>query len=59
VSSLPGGTSGVPGERFYVNLLPRWLTNDTFRLRQRPLELAAGTFSVTVFLPEKGAAAAE
>ncbi len=59
VSSLPGGTSGVPGERFYVNLLPRWLTNDTFRLRQRPLELAAGTFSVTVFLPGTGAAASE
>jgi penicillin G amidase len=33
-SSLPGGTSGVPGEAFYVNLLPRWLTNDTFPLRQ-------------------------
>jgi penicillin amidase len=33
-SSLPGGTSGVPGSPFYVNLLPRWLTNDTFPLRQ-------------------------
>jgi penicillin amidase len=33
-SSLPGGTSGVPGQPFYVNLLPRWLTNDTFPLRQ-------------------------
>jgi penicillin amidase len=33
-SSLPGGTSGVPGDPFYVNLLPRWLTNDTFPLRQ-------------------------
>jgi penicillin G amidase len=33
-SSLPGGTSGVPGTPFYVNLLPRWLTNDTFPLRQ-------------------------
>jgi len=31
-SSLPGGTSGVPGTPFYVNLLPMWLTNDTFRL---------------------------
>jgi penicillin amidase len=29
-SSLPGGTSGVPGSPFYVNLLPAWLTNDTF-----------------------------
>ncbi len=31
-SSLPGGTSGVPGSPYYVNLLPMWLTNDTFRL---------------------------
>ena len=31
-SSLPGGTSGVPGSRFYVNLLPGWLTNDIFPL---------------------------
>ena len=29
-SSLPGGPSGVPGSPFYVNLLPEWLTNDTF-----------------------------
>jgi penicillin G amidase len=33
-SSLPGGTSGVPGTPFYVNLLPGWLSNDTFQLRQ-------------------------
>ena len=29
-SSLPGGPSGVPGSPLYVNLLPQWLTNDTF-----------------------------
>jgi penicillin G amidase len=29
-TSLPGGTSGVPGTPFYVNLLPMWLTNDTY-----------------------------
>ena len=29
-SSLPGGASGVPGSPFQVNLLPGWLTNDTF-----------------------------
>jgi penicillin amidase len=40
-SSLPGGTSGVPGQPFYVNLLPRWLTNDTFPLRQDVDDLAA------------------
>jgi penicillin amidase len=33
VSSLPGGESGVLGSPFHVNLLPRWLTNETFRLR--------------------------
>jgi penicillin amidase len=33
VSSLPGGESGVLGNPFYLNLLPRWLTNETFRLR--------------------------
>jgi acyl-homoserine lactone acylase PvdQ len=40
VSSLPGGTSGVPGTPFYVNLLPSWLTNDTFTWR---LDAATGT----------------
>ena len=29
-SSLPGGPSGVPGTPWYVNLLPSWLTNDTY-----------------------------
>jgi penicillin amidase len=29
-TSLPGGTSGVPGTPFYVNLLPSWLTNDAY-----------------------------
>jgi penicillin amidase len=33
VSSLPGGESGVPGSPFYLNLLRRWLTNETFPLR--------------------------
>jgi penicillin G amidase len=33
VSALPGGESAVPGNPFYVNLLPRWLTNESFPLR--------------------------
>ena len=33
-SSLPGGTSGVGGTPFSVNLLPEWLTNDTFTWEQ-------------------------
>jgi penicillin G amidase len=50
-SSLPGGTSGVPGSPFLVNLLPDWLTNDTFPLRQGETELAGATASVTGFVP--------
>ena len=30
VSSLPGGTSETLGSRYYLNLLPRWLTNETY-----------------------------
>jgi penicillin amidase len=30
VTSLPGGTSGVLGSPFYMNLLPGWLTNEAF-----------------------------
>jgi penicillin G amidase len=33
VSSLPGGQSGVPSSQFYLNLLGRWLTNESFPLR--------------------------
>ena len=33
-TSLPGGTSGVPGTPFYLNLLPGWLTADAFPLVQ-------------------------
>lgn len=29
-TSLPGGTSGIPGSPFYFNLLPMWLTNESF-----------------------------
>jgi penicillin G amidase len=35
-SSLPGGASGVPGSPSYVNLLPEWLTNDTFTWEASP-----------------------
>jgi len=33
-TALPGGMSGVLGDPFYANLLGRWLTNDTYPLRQ-------------------------
>jgi penicillin amidase len=31
-SSLPGGTSALPTSPFYLNLLPRWLTDDSIPL---------------------------
>ena len=42
VSSLPGGQSGVPSSPFYVNLLRRWLTNDTFPLRTDVVDVPDG-----------------
>ena len=52
-STLPGGESGVPGDRFYFNLLERWLTNDTFPLRQNLVELLVDSDSIQVILPAK------
>jgi len=52
-SALPGGESGVPGDRFYFNLLERWLTNDTFPLRQNLVELLVDSDSIQVILPAK------
>ena len=39
VSSLPGGQSGVPSSQFYLNLLGRWLTNETFPLRTEVVDV--------------------
>ena len=50
-SSLPGGTSSTIGDKYYANLLPRWLTNDTYRVRLNTLDLLLGTDSVTWFRP--------
>ncbi|MBG0564353.1 penicillin acylase family protein [Actinoplanes aureus] len=36
VNSMPGGASEQLGGRFEQNLLPRWLTNDTYPLRRFP-----------------------
>ncbi len=35
-TSLPGGTSGNVASPFYLNLLPMWLTNETFPTELRP-----------------------
>ena len=50
-TALPGGASGVLGDRFQVNLLGRWLTNDYYPLRQRPLEFLRDLDSTYLLLP--------
>ncbi len=50
-SSLPGPISERPGDRAKVDLLRGWLTNDTYRMRLHPADLAGGIASVTTFVP--------
>ena len=50
-SSLPGGTSAIPGNRHYLDLLPEYLTNDTYPVRVRPADVRRATESVTVLQP--------
>jgi penicillin G amidase len=51
VSSLPGGESGVLGDPLHVNLLPLWLTNDVYPLRQDIFDLPGDIIDVDVFVP--------
>lgn len=51
VSSLAGGVSGALDSPFYSNLLPDWLTNDTFPLRTRRAAIRAHARSITRFVP--------
>ena len=50
-SSLAGPISETLGERARTELLRSYLTNDTYRLRLHPADLAGGTASVTTFVP--------
>jgi penicillin G amidase len=50
-SSWPGGTSGIPGTPFYVNLLPGYLTNDTVPLLFSKRDLREALHSVMRFVP--------
>jgi len=52
-TALPGGMSGVLGSKFYANLLGRWLTNDTYPLRQNPGEVMQNLDSQRFFKPGK------
>jgi penicillin amidase len=50
---LPGGDSGVLGSPFYANLLPRWLTNDTYPVRQRMPDIVQNRAGEMTFVPEE------
>jgi len=50
-SIWPGGTSALPGSPFYVNLLPRYLTNDTVPLLFGRNELRQNESSRQRFVP--------
>lgn len=50
-SVWPGGTSALPGNPFYLNLLPRYLTNDTVPLLFGRDDLRHDLHSVTRFVP--------
>ena len=50
---LPGGNSGVLGSPFYGNLLPRWLTNDTYDVRFKRGDVNKAADTKTVFVPAK------
>ena len=52
-SVWPGGTSALPNSPFYVNLLPRYLTNDTVPLFFGTNELPGNVYSVSRFVPAK------
>jgi len=52
-SVWPGGTSGIPGAPFQLNLLPRYLSNDTIPLLYGVNELQPALSSVSRFVPAK------
>jgi acyl-homoserine lactone acylase PvdQ len=48
---LPGGMSGDLASPFYANLLGRWLTNDTYPLRDKMGEVMQNLDSQQMFKP--------
>jgi penicillin amidase len=50
-SVWPGGASAVPGNPYYLNLLPLWLRNETVPLLFRRGEVVENAASVTRFTP--------
>jgi penicillin G amidase len=52
-SALPGGTSALPGGAHYLDLLPSYLTDDSYPVRMLPADVRAATESVLTLLPER------
>ena len=52
-SSLPGGPSGDIFSPFFGTLLDRWLTNDTYPLRQRPSDIFRGAVEFLTVRPPR------
>jgi len=50
-TALPGGMSGVLTSPFYANLLGRWLTNDTYPMREDMGEVMQSLYSQQMFKP--------
>ncbi|MFL6130710.1 MAG: penicillin acylase family protein [Mycobacteriales bacterium] len=50
-SALPGGTSALPTDRHYLDLLPAYLTDDSYPVRVQPADVAAATETVLVLTP--------
>jgi penicillin G amidase len=50
-SALPGGTSETLSSPYYRNLMPRWLTNETYPVRLSRSDLVHATASVARYLP--------
>ena len=48
---LPGGESGVLGSPLYANILGRWLTNDSYDIRQRMNDVQQSAASTQKFVP--------
>lgn len=52
-SALPGGTSGDPGSRHYLDLLRPYLTDDSYPVRVDPRDVLRAAESVAFFLPAR------
>ena len=51
LSSLPGGTSAIPTDRHYLDLLPAYLTDDEYPVRVNRSDIRRATESVTRLVP--------